>query len=165
VAKWTRQKGFKISPEKTVCMHICRKRTHNQIQLNGRRLEINDTHKILGLTFDSRFTWKTHINETKAKSFIRINLLKCQAGMKWGADLEMLLRLHEMMVLSALEYGSAAYGSASNAQLKRLQPVHNKGLRIALGAFCVCRIENIMCESGFESLDSRAWQNREREKS
>jgi hypothetical protein len=42
--------------------------------------------------------------------------------------------------------------SASNAQLKRLEPVHNKGLRIALGAFCVCRTENIMCESGFESL-------------
>jgi hypothetical protein len=52
------------------------------------------------------------------------------------------------MVLSALEYGSAAYGSVSNAQLKRIEPVHNKGLRIALSAFCVWRIENIMCESG-----------------
>jgi hypothetical protein len=67
----------------------------------------------------------------------------------------MLLRVHEMMALSALEYGSAAYGSASNAQLKRLEPIHNKGLRIALGAFCVCRTENIMCESGLESLAER----------
>jgi hypothetical protein len=70
--------------------------------------------------------------------------------MKWGADQGMLLRVHEMMVLSALEYGSA-----SNAQLKRLEPVHNKGLRIALGAFCVCRTENIMHESRFESLAER----------
>jgi hypothetical protein len=46
--------------------------------------------------------------------------------MKWGADQGMLLRVHEMMVLSA------------PAQLKRLEPVHNKGLRIALGAFCAC---------------------------
>jgi hypothetical protein len=48
VAKWTRQKGFKFSPEKTVCMHICRKRAHNhqdtEIHLNGRRLKIKDTH-------------------------------------------------------------------------------------------------------------------------
>jgi hypothetical protein len=73
-------------------------------------------------------------------------------GMKWGADQGMLLRVHEIMVLSALEYGSAAHGSASNAQIKRLEPVHNKALRIALGAFCVCRTRNIMCESGFESL-------------
>jgi hypothetical protein len=115
VEKWTRQKGFKISPEITVCMYICRKRTHNhqdpETQLNGRRLEIEDTHKILGLTFDSRLTWKAHINETRAKAFRRINLL-------------MLLRVYEMMVLLALEYGSAAYGSASNAQLKR----HNEGI-------------------------------------
>jgi hypothetical protein len=59
---------------------------------------------------------------------------------------------NEIMVLSAPEYGSAAYGSASNAQPKRLEPVHNKGLRIAPGDFCVCRTANIMCESGFESL-------------
>jgi hypothetical protein len=44
----------------------------------------------------------------------------------------MLLRVYEMMVLSALECGRAAYGSASNAQLERLEPVHNKGLKIAL---------------------------------
>jgi hypothetical protein len=54
-------------------MHICRKRTHNhrhpEILLNGRLLEIKDTHKILGLTFDLRLTWKAHINETKAKAF------------------------------------------------------------------------------------------------
>jgi F0F1-type ATP synthase membrane subunit c/vacuolar-type H+-ATPase subunit K len=67
----------------------------------------------------------------------------------------MLLGLHEMMVLSALKYGSAAYGSASNAQLKRPESVHNKGLRLALGAFCVCITVNIMCESGFESLAER----------
>jgi hypothetical protein len=67
--------------------------------------------------------------------------------MKWGADQGMLLRLHEMMILSALEYGSASYGSASNAKLKRLEPEHNKGLRKAHVAFCVCRTEN-MCESG-----------------
>jgi hypothetical protein len=69
----------------------------------------------------------------------------CLAGMKWGADQRMLLRVHELVVLSALEYGSAAHGSVNNAQLKRLEPVHNKGLKIALGAFCVCRIENIVC--------------------
>jgi hypothetical protein len=76
--------------------------------------------------------------------------LKWLAGIKWGADQVMLLKVHEMMVLSVLEYDSAAYGSANNTQLKRLEPVHNKGLRIALGAFCVCRTENIMFETGFE---------------
>jgi hypothetical protein len=33
--------------------------------------------------------------------------------------------------------------------------IHNKGLRVVLGAFCICRIENILCESGFEDLIKR----------
>jgi hypothetical protein len=55
--------------------------------------------------------------------------------------------------LSALEYGSIAYGSATDGQLKRLEPIHKKGLRIALRAFCVCKTTNILCESGYANLD------------
>jgi hypothetical protein len=81
-----------------------------------------------------------------------MNLLKCLAGMNWGADQGMLFRVHLMMVLLALEFGSAAYGSGRDEQLKRLELVHIKGLKIAIGALCVCRTKNILCESGFESL-------------
>jgi hypothetical protein len=38
-----------------------------------------------------------------------------------------------MLVLSALEYGSVAYGSASDGQLKRLEPMHNTGIRMRSG--------------------------------
>jgi hypothetical protein len=44
-------------------------------------------------------------------------------------------KVHEMMILSALEYGSVAYGSARQSELKRLEAIQNKGLRIALGDF------------------------------
>jgi hypothetical protein len=67
----------------------------------------------------------------------------------------MLLRVHEMLVLSALEYGSVAYGSARDGQLKRLEPMHNKGIRIAIGVFCICKTENLLCESGFKNLAER----------
>jgi hypothetical protein len=36
-----------------------------------------------------------------------------------------------------------------------LVAIHNKVLRIALGAFFICRTENILCESGFEDLMER----------
>jgi hypothetical protein len=122
-----------------------------EIRLNGHRLEIKNTHKILELTFDNRLTWKTHIDEVRANASKRMNLLKYLAGINWGANQGMLLRVHEMMVLSTLEFGSAAYGSARDRQLKRLEPVYNKGLRIAIEAFCVCRAENILCELGVEA--------------
>jgi hypothetical protein len=93
----------------------------------------------------NRLTWKTHIDEVRANAYKRMNLLKYLAGMKGEADQGMLLKVHEMIVLSALEFSSAAYGAARHGQLKRLEPVHNKGLRIAIGA----------CESGFERLAER----------
>jgi hypothetical protein len=51
----------------------------------------------------------------------------------------------EMMVFSALEFGSM--GRIETANSKRLEPVHNKGLRVAT--------RRSACESGFESLAER----------
>jgi hypothetical protein len=155
LSKWTRRKGFTITLEKMIAMHICRKRNHDhsdpQIRLNGQILEVKNTHKILGITFDNRLTWKAHIIEAKAKAAKRMNVLRSLAGTNWGADQGMLLRIHEMLILSAL----LAYGSPTGEQLKRLESKHNRELRIALGTFCVCKTTNILCESGYDNCVSR----------
>jgi hypothetical protein len=57
-----------------------------------------------------------------------------------------------IILLSALEYGSIAYGSATDGQLKRLETIHNRGVKSALGAFCVTTTK-ILCESGYDNLD------------
>jgi hypothetical protein len=60
-----------------------------------------------------------------------------------------------MFVLSLLEYGCNVYGAARHAQLKRLEPIHNQGLRCAIGAFCINKIENLLCEGGWSNLNHR----------
>jgi hypothetical protein len=130
LSKWTRRKGFRISLEKTIAMHICRKRNHDhrdpQIRSNGQTLEVKNTHNILGITFENRLTWKAHITEPKEKAAKRMNVLRSLARTNWGADQGMLLPIHEMFILLALEYGRAAYGSATDGQLKRLEPIHKR---------------------------------------
>jgi hypothetical protein len=59
------------------------------------------------------------------------------------------------VIESARDDGSLGPGSVRDQQLTRLEPVHNKALGIAIGEFCVCRTENILCESVFESLAER----------
>jgi hypothetical protein len=81
-----------------------------QIRLNGQILEVKNTHKILGITFDNRLIWKAHITEAKADAAKRTNVLRSLAGTNWGADQGMLLRIYEMFILSALEYASISYG-------------------------------------------------------
>jgi hypothetical protein len=98
--KWTRRKGVTISLEKTIAMHICRKRNNDhpdpQLRLNGQILEVKNTQKILGITFDNRLTRKAHITEANAKAAKRMNILRSLAVTNWSADQGMLLRIHEM---------------------------------------------------------------------
>jgi hypothetical protein len=69
-----------------------------------------------------------------------------------GADQEKLLTIHKIIILSTLRYGEEAYGSASKAVLKKLEPTHNRGTRLALGVFAVCRTENAISEARVSTL-------------
>jgi hypothetical protein len=52
-----------------------------------------------------------------------MNVLRSLAGKNRVADQGM-LRIHEMFILSALAYGSISNGTATDGQLKRLEPIH-----------------------------------------
>jgi hypothetical protein len=39
-----------------------------------------------------------------------------------------------------------AYGSDSCAVLRQLDAVHHKGVRLALGTFFICRMENLLLD-------------------
>jgi hypothetical protein len=50
-----------------------------------------------------------------------MNLIKCQSHtITRGADQANLIKIHRMIILSPLRYGEEAYGSASQAILKKL---------------------------------------------
>ncbi|GFV24356.1 uncharacterized protein TNCV_198981 [Trichonephila clavipes] len=53
----------------------------------------------------------------------------------WKADRPSLLRVYQAIVLSRIDYGCVAYGSACNSTLQKLDPVHHMALRICSGAF------------------------------
>jgi hypothetical protein len=161
LSSWSIANGFRFSTEKTVLMHFHRLRPRKtpviipHLELNGQTLEAVPTHKILGLKFDEKLEWKSHMTYIKEKVNKRLNLLKALSGLRWGADQDILLRIHQMMVLSVIEYGAAAYSSARPRTLKILDPLHNQGIRLALGAFRSSRIENLLCEAGMTTLQHR----------
>jgi hypothetical protein len=62
----------------------------------------------------------------------KLNLLKTLSHKKWGSDKRMLLRIHQMVILSILRYGNTGYGSAT---------VIHKGKK-----------ENALCEAGVPTL-------------
>ena len=61
--------------------------------------------KFLGMIFDSKLTWGSHIDSLKIHVKNSLNILKVVSGFDWGADKKTLLRLYDSLCKSKLDYG------------------------------------------------------------
>ena len=158
LSKWSRENGFKFSKTKTKCMHFCQSRKLHldpELTLDGVQIEVVPEFKFLGLLFDSKLSFIPHINYLSNKCQKALNLLRVVSSMDWGADKKVLLRLYRSLVRSKLDYGSVVYGSARQSYLRKLDSIHNQGLRLALGAFRTSPINSLYAEANEPSLNLR----------
>ena len=109
----------------------------------------------LGVTFDKKLTFDSHIRNLKLKVKKSLNILKVVSAFDWGADKKTLLKLYNSLCRSKLGYACEIYSSACKSKLKELDAVHNLGLRICTGAFRTSPVESIYVDSGQLPLDLR----------
>ena len=64
-----------------------------------------------------------------------------------GANMNTLLLTYRTIVRTKIDYGSIVYNSASHQTLKKLDPLHHHAIRIAVGAFRISPIINILSEA------------------
>ena len=138
IENWATSNGFKFSKSKTQCVHFCQLRKQHDdpvLHLYGSPIPVVEESKFLGILFDRKLSFIPHIKYLKAKCLKALNLLKVLSHTSWGADRTTLLKLYRSLVRSKLDYGCIIYGSARKSYLQMLDPIHNQGLRLALGAF------------------------------
>ena len=111
--------------------------------------------KFLGLIFDTKLTFKNHVQYIKSSCEKAPDILRVLGHDDWGADRIVLPRLYRALVRSKWDYGSIVYGSACRSVLKQLDPIHHQGLRIALGAFRTSPAQSLHVEAHEPSLTSR----------
>merc|ERR1711915_371924 len=116
--------------------------------MRNHNIPISETAKFLGLIFDAHLNFKAHITYIKSRCQRALNLIKKLSHTNWGADRHSLTILYKATVLSIIDYGSEIYGSASEAALKILDPIHNGGLRICTGAFRSSPVSSVQVECG-----------------
>ena len=155
---WVLENGFKFSTSKTECIHFHRKRSQvlaPTLILNGQNMKVSRQVKFLGVIFDDKLSFLPHIKYLRKSCQSGLNVLKVISHTEWGADRNTLLRLYRALVRSKLDYGSVVYGSARKSYLQALNPIHNQGLRIALGAFRTSPVESLYAESNEPPLKLR----------
>ena len=152
---WSDQNGFKFSKSKTVCMHFCQKRKLHadpELRMDGVLLPVVREAKFLGVIFDRKLNFVSHLKYIKNKSIKAMNLLKMISHSDWGADRYTLMRLYKSHIRSKLDYGSIVYGAARKSYIKTLDTVQNQALRLCLGAFRTSPMESLYVEAGEYSL-------------
>lgn len=157
VVEWAERWGFKISLDKSKFLVFGNKRKVGPLSLNmyGKELERVKVFKFLGVHFDERLTWKTHICKVVSKCEKIINVLRCLAWNNWGADKRTHLMIYQAMIRSSIDYGCLAYGSADRSNLCRNDVVQAKIMRTCSGAVRTSPISAPQVEYGEVPLNLR----------
>ncbi|GFX24533.1 putative RNA-directed DNA polymerase from transposon X-element [Trichonephila clavipes] len=158
ILKWCDTNGHSISASKSCCVHFCRKRGIHpdpEIRIRDIQIPVVPDVRFLGVIFDRRLTFLPHILHLRKKCEKSLNLLKVLSNTSWGADRPSLLRVYQAIVLSRIDYGCVAYGSACNSTLQKLDPVHHMALRICSGAFRTSPVQSLYVNCHQLPLDLR----------
>ena len=141
-----------------MCVHFCAKRKiHPQPELHieGQPIPVVNETKFLGVIFDSKLNFVSHIKTLKTKCEKALNLLRSISAFDWGADRDTKLMLYRSLIRSKIDYGSMVYGAARKSYVQILEPIQNRALRICLNAFRTSPAKSLHVEANEPPLHLR----------
>ena len=122
ISAWCKLWGMKMNPSKTQSMIVSRSRTlqpeHPDLILDNIPITVSDSFKILGVTFDSKFTFESHIRSISSSTAQRLGLLR--KSFKIFNDRSVLTKCFNSFILSCFEYCSPIWISAADSHLRIL---------------------------------------------
>ena len=156
VVDWCRNWGFVISESKSVAMLFTRRRNFGSLSLNinGSPLTFVDNFKYLGVTFDTKLTYRNHVNAVVTKCSNQMNLMKLPTRTYWGAGKRSLLKIYRSIIRPVIEYGMTAYFFSTRTQKQKIEAIQNQALRICCGdmpgiPITSCRLPVMRCRCTF----------------
>ena len=122
ISTWCNLWGMRLNPNKTQSMIVSRSRTvfppHPNLLVGSTSLNSCDSCKILGVMFDSKFTFERHIRSISSSVAQKIGLLR--KSFRIFGDHDVLLKCFNSFILPCLEYFSPVWSSAADSFLKLL---------------------------------------------
>ena len=128
-----RERELKFSAEKsTVTLFTpasSEANVHPQVLVDNQPVKLEKEPKLLGVIFDTMYTFGKHAKYTISKAKSKVNLLKQLAGTQWGQDKETMLLTYKAVGRSTLEYGAPIWAPAlSDTHWTNMQTVQNQAL-------------------------------------
>ena len=129
VFSWMASNQLTLNIKKSQFMLVTNKRNVGtlKIKINDIPLVQCDSYKYLGIHFDSKLNWKTHIQHVCNKVSKACGAL---AKLRHCVPDQILIDFFNALIHSYLRYGILIWGSACTTTLKPLETLVNKAVRI-----------------------------------
>ena len=102
------------------------------LKLYGERLKIYPQLNFLGITFDSNFTLKKHLEEILGHYNTKYHRIRLLANKKFGPSPSTILQIYKQCVRPIFEYGSLLTITTSDTIISEIQQLQNKFIQLAL---------------------------------
>ncbi|VDO08809.1 unnamed protein product, partial [Rodentolepis nana] len=117
-------------------------------------IEKTNEFTFLGMTFDTKLTWKSYINKIEERVSNRLNVLKRLAGNVWGCARSTLNNTYKMFIQPIILYFCEPLITATEVTLKPLEKAHNQALRLITGGIKSTLIDAMFLVTGNTTICS-----------
>ena len=98
-----------------------------KIHINNELLEPKDYAKYLGLSIDSKLTWRNHIDNVNNKLVKGVGIL---SKLRYYVNEKTLITLYNAFIQPHINYGICAWGSAAKSNVNKIDNSSKKAVRI-----------------------------------
>jgi hypothetical protein len=150
--EWTKENELTLNPDKSSSTLFtpdpAEYSTKLNLQINNITIPTVTNPKILGVTFDPKLNFGTHVKNTIDKAKKSLNILKALTTRQWGKNKETLITTYNTITRPIIEYGGPVWSPLiSTTNLNNLQTIQNSALRIATGCTADTNITHLHQET------------------
>ena len=131
VSHWLIANKLSLNIDKSNALVFRTKNSSNEqilnLHINGQPIIEKQFAKYLGVFFDNKLTWQTHIEHITSK-LIKGNALL--AKLRHFVPAKSLKNLYNALIQPHINYGILSWGASADVHLKKIEKLQNKAVRI-----------------------------------
>ena len=138
-ANWTSEQELQFSSKKTEIVLFTHKRNPDlgSLTMNGSKLELSKEAKLLGVTLDSKLTWKPHITRITCKATTALMQCRQIVGKTWGIKPSIMKWIYTAVIRPIMSYACVSWAGGLNKKylVRKLTKVQRLACLMISSAF------------------------------
>ena len=138
-ANWASEQELQFSSKKTEILLFTHKRNSDlgSLSLNGTKLELSKEARLLGVTLDSKVTWKPHITRITRKATTALMRCRQIVAKTWGIKPSMMKWIYTAMIRPIMSYACVSWAGGLNKKylVRKLTKVQRLACLMISSAF------------------------------